>query len=324
MISSPINLQYVRRCPYIDQHIECRLGDIIRSPRALAQFCGALRRDKFDWAIDFEHWPRLSALIAYGSGARRRIGFRAAGQHRHYLFTDLVNHAPGQHEATNFLQIAMLLDCATQGEHLEVWFEKSDADWAGRFLSDRGVESSRPIVAFHPDAGRRGEPRRRWPHERFVELANLLVERYAAQIILTGAPDEMEPAQRIASQTQSPCVVAAGQTEINQLAALFARSDLVICGNCGPMHLAAATGAPVIALHGPTNPRQWGPWGDNHTVVGVDLPCSPCLNLGFEYGCSALPDGLSPCMYTISVDKVIRACDRYLTVEPRSIGALER
>ena len=176
-----------------------------------------------------------------------------------------------------------------------------------------GIERDRPIIAIHPDAGRRGEPRRRFPHDRFVAVADALVDRYNAQIILTGDPSEVELSQHIAAQTRSSCTVAAGRTQINQLAALFANADLVICGNCGPMHLAAAAGTPVVALHGPTNPSQWAPWGSGHTIVHVDVPCSPCLNLGFEYGCSALSDGTSPCMHTIQVDEVLKACERYLS-----------
>ena len=106
MVASSINLQYLEGCPYIDQHIPCRLEDVMRSPRNLIAFITALRRQKFDWVIDFEHWARFSALIAYGSGASRRIGFQSAGQHRHYLFSDVIEHVPKQHEVINFLKIA--------------------------------------------------------------------------------------------------------------------------------------------------------------------------------------------------------------------------
>ena len=312
MIASSINLEYLEHCPYIDQHIPCRLEKLMRSPRALAAFFAVLRRQKFDLAIDFEHWPRLSALIAYGSRASRRIGFCAAGQHRHYPFTEALDHVPGQHEVINFLKIAKLLRCPIQRMDLEVWLAEEDWDWAGTFLKTEGIGQDRPIIAFHPEAGRRGEPRRRWPHERFVQLADALFESYGAQIILTGAPSEVELSQRIASQTRAHCTLAAGRTRINQLAALFANVDVVISGNCGPMHLATATGTPVIALHGPTSASQWAPWGKNHTAIAVDVPCSPCLNLGFEYGCRPLSDGTSPCMYTIQVREVLKACDRYL------------
>ena len=312
MVASSINLQYLEGCPYIDQYIPCRLEELIKSPRKLVAFIRDLRRQNFDWVIDFEHWPRLSALIAYGSGASRRIGFRSAGQHRHYLFTDAVGHVPGQHEVVNFLKIAKLLDCQIKKTNIEVWLKREDEDWAKGFLIEMGIDLNRPVIAVHPEAGRRGEPRRRLPHDRFVAVADALMERYHAQIILTGAPSEVELSQQIASQTRSACAVAAGKTQVNQLAALFANVDCVICGNCGPMHLAAAAGTPVVALHGPTNPSQWGPWGKGHTILRVDLSCSPCLNLGFEYGCSAFSDGTSPCMHTIQVDEVLKACEKYL------------
>ena len=312
MVASSINLQYLEGCPYIDQYIPCRLEELMKSPRKLIAFIMALRHQKFDWGIDFEHWPRLSALIAYGSGASRRIGFRSGGQHRHYLFTDVVVHVPGQHEVINFLKIARLLGCPIRETDLEVWLKKEDWDWVQGFFNEMGIDPNRPVIAIQPEASRRSEPRRRWPHDRFVSLADALVERYHAQIILTGAPSEVELSQRIASQIRSSCAVATGKTQINQLAALFANANFVICGNCGPMHLAAATGTPVVALHGPTNPSQWGPWGNGHTILHVDLPCSPCLNLGFEYGCSALSDGTSPCMHTIQVDEILEACEKYL------------
>lgn len=312
MVASSINLQYLEDCPYIDQHIPCRLEEVMKSPRNLIAFIMDLRCQRFDCVIDFEHWARFSALIAHGSGASRRIGFRSVGQHRHYPFTDVVEHMQGQHEVVNFLKIARLLGCPIKETDLEVWLKSEDWDWAKEFFNELGIDRDRPVIAIQPEAGRRGEPRRRFPQDRFVALIDALVERYNAQIILTGAPSELEVSQQIAAQTRAPCFVAAGKTDINQLAALFADTDFVICGNCGPMHLAAAAGTPVVALHGPTNPSQWAPWGNGHTIIHVDVPCSPCLNLGFEYGCSALSDGTSPCMHTIQVGEVLKACEKYL------------
>jgi ADP-heptose:LPS heptosyltransferase len=74
------------------------------------------------------------------------------------------------------------------------------------------------------------------------------------------------------------------------------------------MHLAAAVKIPVVALHGPTNPIQWGPWGERHVILKPDMPCHPCLNLGFEYGCKALADGTSMCLHTIPASEVLKAC----------------
>ena len=303
-LASSTNLSYLERCPYIDRRI------LFRYP--LYQLIQMLRRERFDWVIDLEHWSRFSVLLAYLTGASRRVGFNAAHQYRHYLFTDIIPHIPGKHEVLNFLGIAHKLECGTEGTALAAWIGETEHEWCQNLLAHEQVDVSDPLVVLHPEAGRRGEPRRRWPQEQYVALADTLAERYGAQIILTGAPDEIEVSKWIAERTKCYTMCLAGQTQINQLAALFSRADLIISGNCGPMHLAAAVGTPVIAIHGPTNSAQWGPWDEKSTCIEATLPCSPCLNLGFEYACQALPDGTSPCMWTIAVEDVLQACEMYL------------
>lgn len=303
-LTSSTNLSYLEECPYVDKRI------LFRFP--LYQLIQILRRERYDWVIDLEHWSRFSVFLAYATSAHRRVGFSADRQHRHYLFTDTVPHIPGQHEVLNFLSIAHKLDCSTEDTSLAVWIDEKEREWCKNLLIHEQVDVSDPLVVLHPEAGRRGEPRRRWPQEQYVMLADTLASRYNAQIVLTGAPDEVAVSEWIAKQTQHKTICLAGQTQVNQLAALFARADLVICGNCGPMHLAAAARTPVITLHGPTNSAQWGPWSEKATCLEATLPCSPCLNLGFEYACQALPDGTSPCMRTIAVSEVLQACEKYL------------
>ncbi len=303
-LASPTNLSYLERCPYIDRKI------LFRSP--LYQLIQTVRREHFDWVIDLEHWSRFSVLLAYGTGASRLIGFTAAHQYRHYLFNDTVPHIPGKHEVLNFLSIAHELGCNTDDLKLDTWIDKIEEEWCRSLLVQKHIHPSDLLIVLHPEAGRRGEPRRRWSLEKYVVLADTLSEQYNARIVLTGAPNEVTVSEWIAERTKCETVVLAGQTQVNQLAALFVRANLVVCGNCGPMHLAAAAGTPIVAIHGPTNSKQWGPWTEKSTYLESNLPCSPCLNLGFEYACQALPDGTSPCMHTISVKDVLRACDLHL------------
>ena len=309
VLASPTNLNYLAHCPYIDKRIP------FRTPGS--HLFAQLKHEGFDWAIDLEHWPRLSALLAYVSGAPMRIGFRTQGQSRHSLFTTSVTHTAGRHEVRNFLDIATRLGCPTLEFGLEVWHCDEDQTWVHQTLAQEGISRDVPLFVLHPEAGRRSEPRRRWPLERYVVLADALVERYSAQIVLTGAPGEAAVSQEIAEQMKHQAVVLAGKTDVNQLAALFAEATLVVSGNCGPMHLAAAAAAPVVGLHGPTNFAQWGPWSHNAGIVRAQTPCSPCLNLGFEYGCQALADGTSPCMHTIEVESVLQECDRLLSVRQK-------
>ena len=304
ILASSTNLTYLAECPYIDRHILFRKSGY--------QLISSLRREEFDWVIDLEHWPRLSALLTYATGAPKRIGFSTKGQYRHSLFTETVPHIQGRHEVRNFLSLAAVLGCPIHELGLEVWWSEKEQVWVRETLAKEGASLDQPLIVLHPEAGRRGEPRRRWQQTRYVALANTLVAKHGAQIVLTGAPDEVATSEEIAERTKHRSIVLAGRTDVNQLAALFADATLVVSGNCGPMHLAAATGTPVIGLHGPTNFAQWGPWSRNASVVRAKIPCSPCLNLGFEYGCQALPDGTSPCMHTIEVMTVIRECERLL------------
>lgn len=303
-LGSPTNLTYLQHCPYIDKHIQFCYP--------LHQMIRTLRKNRFDCVIDLEHWSRFSAILAYAIGASHLIGFNALRQNRHYLFKDIVPHIPGKHEVLNFLSIAQLLECNTDDTRLEVWINETERGWCRNVLAQEQINTSDLLVVLHPEAGRRGEPRRRWVLEHYVELADTLTARYDARIVLTGAPDEVDVSEWIVERTKREVVNLSGKTQVDQLAAVFACADLVISGNCGPMHLAAATGTPVIAIHGPTNSDQWGPWSEKSTNLEATLPCSPCLNMGFEYACQALPDGTSPCMQTIAVSDVLKACEIYL------------
>lgn len=314
MITSAINGQLLKHCPYLDDLLTFNVRECAKSPVKFGRFIQSLRARRFDLAIDFEHWPRLTAFLAYASGAKRRLGFSAQGQYRHYGFTDVVEHVRGKHELLSYMEMAKLLAGETEERELEIWVGEEDNRWAEQFLPTHGVKNADKLVCIHPDAGRT-EPRRRWTIDGYARVADALAEGHGVQILLTGAPSEVTLCQQIARKMHATAMIAAGKTDINQLAALFSRSLFVLCGNCGPMHLAAAVKTPVVAIHGPTNPDQWGPWGKEHIVIKSDMSCSPCLNLGFEYGCPALPDGTSRCMNDIPAEAVLSACERQIKKE---------
>jgi len=96
-------------------------------------------------------------------------------------------------------------------------------------------------------------------------------------------------------------------------------SDILVSGNTGIIHLGAAVDTKVVALHGPTNPNEWGPYNKESTVIKSSKPCAPCLYLGFEYKCHK-PD----CMDEISVDEVFDAVRKHLGVCKISCTSLVR
>lgn len=124
-------------------------------------------------------------------------------------------------------------------------------------LARPGVPSPAPgAVIVHPGAA---FPARRWPPERFAEVARTLADE-GHPVVVTGGPDEQELAMTVAEAAGlAPDAVFAGRTDLVTLAALVADAELVVCGDTGVGHLATAYGTPSVVLFGPTPPARWGP-----------------------------------------------------------------
>jgi lipopolysaccharide heptosyltransferase II len=139
-----------------------------------------------------------------------------------------------------------------------------------------GARSRGPVVAIHPGCSM---PARTYPWEMYVEVADLLVERLGASILLTGADDERDLVERICEQMCQPAVSLAGELSFATLCAVIEAADLTVTNNTGPMHIAAAVQTPVVALFALTNPpEQWGPWRVPHRQLYHDVPCRICYS----------------------------------------------
>lgn len=111
-------------------------------------------------------------------------------------------------------------------------------------------------IVIHPGAA---FPARRWPSERFAEVARTLA-RDGHAVAVTGGPAEQELAEAVAvAAGLSPAAVFAGTSDLVTLAALVAEAELVVCGDTGVGHVATAYGTPSVLLFGPTPPARWGP-----------------------------------------------------------------
>lgn len=121
-------------------------------------------------------------------------------------------------------------------------------------------------VVVHPGAG---FPSRRWPPDRFAEVARALAEA-CRRVVVTGSAAERELAETVAWQAKLPAdAVLAGRLGLGRLAALVAEARLVISNDTGVGHLATAYGTPSVLLFGPTAPAGWGPPGDRPQHVAL-------------------------------------------------------
>lgn len=141
-----------------------------------------------------------------------------------------------------------------------------------------------------------------WPSDRVAALLNQLVSD-GFVIVLTGAPDEREMAwiRQVLSLTHGNIINFAGLLSLKELAALTAQAALFVGVDSAPMHIAAAVGTPVVAIFGPSNEFDWGPWMVKHRVVTTQHSCRPCGNDGCGGG------KISECLTTLPIERVLAA-----------------
>jgi ADP-heptose:LPS heptosyltransferase len=279
------------------------------------------RRKGIDTVVDLELFSRFTALIAGLSGADRRIGFyrfHQEGLYRGEMLTHRVTYNPHIHVAKNFIALidALLAPTPTTpysktligDDQLAVEISpaslQSRADILTRIraLTPFNPEQQR-LVLINPNASEL-LPHRRWMPERFGELIGRILTAYDDVVVLiTGAPDEREAAERLAAPHAQRTVSFAGHSKLAELPALYAHATLMVTNDSGPAHFAAATGLPTIVLFGPETPKLYQPLGNSRAIY-AGLACSPCVS-AHNHRKTACTDNV--CMQAITVEEVFAA-----------------
>jgi len=173
------------------------------------------------------------------------------------------------------------------------------------FLRDQGARGGAVLVAIHPGASC---PSKRWPAERFAAVADFLVERCGAKIVVVTGPEEKEIGERVVSSMKHPALRALGLFSLGELACLFKQSRALISNDSGPVHIASAVETPVVSIFGRwgggLSPTRWGPTGPRSVSLHRDIGCRPCL----AHRC---PIGFA-CLKAIPVEEVLAAAEQVL------------
>jgi ADP-heptose:LPS heptosyltransferase len=123
-----------------------------------------------------------------------------------------------------------------------------------------------------------GREIKQWNLDRFADVVNRLAASHAAAVVLSGDAGDRALVDAVKADLDPGvrCLDLVGRADLVTLAAVLEKVNLLITGDTGPMHLAAALDTPVIAVFGPSDPARWGPFSNRARVVRVSLPCSPC------------------------------------------------
>lgn len=276
----------VRHSPDLDAVIEVERPRGWRRVTYDLALGARLRRTGYDVAIDFHGGPR-SAWLVRASGAPRRIGYDIPG--RRWCYTERVSWhpelTPPRHSVLNQwdLVVPLGIDSPTPGgDPVRMTAGAAATAAVAARLATAGVTDGVPLVVVHVSAS---NPFRRWPRESFVALLIALArEDRRRRIMITAGPSEAGAATAIADEVAaagSDCTAAlvrGGEPTLEELQVIMSRAQLFIGGDSGPLHIAATTAVPIVALFGPTLPARSHPWRDGAfaAVEPHPLPCRPC------------------------------------------------
>jgi ADP-heptose:LPS heptosyltransferase len=164
--------------------------------------------------------------------------------------------------------------------------------WAKDTLETAGVTGAAPLVGFHCSAA---EPSKRWPSERFGQLAQLLVRKWPrlAVVSVGGEVDREDAACACRAAGGVRWLETSGRLGVRQSIALLQRCNLIISGDTGIMHLGAAVGVCTLGIFGPTSALRLAPSYNGGAAVTPHLKCHPCYRDRYR-PCARCMEGISP------------------------------
>ncbi|MBA2288741.1 MAG: glycosyltransferase family 9 protein [Ktedonobacteraceae bacterium] len=293
---------------YIDRFIEFAgypgITEVEVDPQRTAHFIEEQQAYGYDLVVQMHGSGKTSNALALALGGRVSIGYYDPAAPAHEL-TLAIPYPDNWPEVLRNLGLARLLGCTDLTTRLEFPLFNEDLVEAATLLHAL-PRADRPWIGLHGGAR---PPARRWPLERFARVGNELMQRFGAQIILTGGPGEEAMARTVEEQLSGPALNLAGQTSLGALAGVISKLDLFISNDTGPAHIANAVDTFSITIFGPADHRRWAPLDQaRHPIVRQPVECSPC---GF-WECPID----HRCLRRISSEMVIEVATRYLQEVP--------
>ncbi len=216
----------------------------------------------------------MDLIIAFVSDKDQVMvnNLRAAGVKHVIHYEPFPSEGEGIHVIDHFLKCLDLLVIDHSNKIPKIFLRDEDILLGEKFLNDRVVNPKKMLVAMHPGSGSR---QKCWPTDRYVELILWLKKEMDAQILLISGQADTGIVEALRDKVRDNFILA-DQLPLPILAAIIKRSNLFVGNDSGITHLAAAVGTPTITIFGPTDPRMWGPRGEQVKILYKKSPCSPC------------------------------------------------
>jgi len=254
-----------------------------RGPWSAIKQTAEWRRGKFDLAVVFPN-AFEAALIPALARVPFRIGYATDGRTK--LLTNplpIPEWRSSKHEVYYYQNIIAELERALGGAALiadshpdaSLHISAARKSEALDLLHAHGVRQRRPLVGLCP--GSINSRAKRWPADRYSRLADGLIEKLNAEVLLIGSPEELDVSQEVSHGMRNKPIVLTGKTSLAQVTAILSVVDLLITNDTGPAHIASSLGRPTVVIFGPTNPLTTRPFSPTAEIVRHAPDCAPCM-----------------------------------------------
>lgn len=291
-----VEKQFAEVChnlPFIDEVVSLDLGMTVRSLAReqdgiidafeyVSETIDDLKHRNFDFCLNMSS-SAYTALLLRAIGIPRNggwtadeEGYRVIESEWARLFASSVFHQNRQYNALNLVDVfRSSADVDMHPQKLMMNINPEAVEFVQNLIAEHKFTNTGPIIAIQAGAS---QGKRQWIPSKFISLIQILLEKLNARIILTGTKKELEIINPIKDGCNSHNVmVAAGKTNIPQLAALLHESDILLTGDTGPMHISVAAGTPVIAMFlASAFGYETGPYSEGNIVLQPVIGCGPC------------------------------------------------
>lgn len=234
-------------------------------PWALAGLIRRLRERRYDLVVDCSEGESLTgALLARLSGGRWRVAPRS-GRYRALFNVHVPPDARHDHRVERLLHVLKGIGIAGERRGMSIALDASEREWAAERWREWGLPDGGLVIGVN--IGARGE--KRWPMESFLRLVQRLAEERDVRSVVFAGPEDLDRLALVEDRLPEDAVVAR-TARVQRFAALLERCSVVVTGDTGPMHLAAAVGTPTVSIFLQDNDAVFAPLGASHRCVRRD------------------------------------------------------
>ena len=263
--------EIVRMSGYADAVIEVdrvamRDGFKLLSIVKIWQLVKDVRRRQFDFVIDLHSFSETN-LLGFLSGAPKRLFARRRGRSLDFLANfrpqpPLEETNRTRHQVDRYLDVLEPLEVDNPDRLPQLMTRAADNEQIDQLLHKSRADLGVPLVGLFPGAGHSD---RRWPLTKFAQLAEVLVHSGVRPIVFVG-PEEEDLVREIRALFPASAVIL-NRLTIRQLAAALARLAVFVCNDTGPLHIAAAVGAPFVLLLDSRAPDTYIPLNEVKRII---------------------------------------------------------